>query len=250
MAAFTAWFWGAVSTMVLLWAMGRLRGSPRWQPIWIGLSVVILALWAVATILGITLPVFETGTDPTQIPVAALFAPAAAAMLTALAGVVTNVFRQGLGSGWLGARDIVVCCLCLELRALERGGLQLVAGRGDAQQVVLFPALPEPADDREGAVGHRHASGLARLAPLRSNAFGLSPLDDQHRHRQLDEVAYELPVAPTSADRSTQPGVRDRLAGGSSPRPVPEPLEVVLAEGTHPGPRSVRPGYASHRHRG
>ena len=92
---------------------GPAAGSPRWQPIWIGLSVVILALWAVATILGITLPVFETGTDPTQIPVAALFAPAAAAMLTALAGVVTNVFRQGLGSGWLGARDIVVCCLCL-----------------------------------------------------------------------------------------------------------------------------------------
>ena len=99
LAAFTAWFWGAVGTMVLLWAMGRLRGSARSQPIWIGLSVVTLALWAVATILGITLPVFETGTDPTQIPVAALFAPAAAAMLTALAGVVTNVFRQGLAGG-------------------------------------------------------------------------------------------------------------------------------------------------------
>jgi len=98
-AAFTAWFWGAVGTMVLLWAMGRLRGSARSQPIWIGLSVVTLALWAVATILGITLPVFETGTDPTQIPVAALFAPAAAAMLTALGGVVTNVFRQGLAGG-------------------------------------------------------------------------------------------------------------------------------------------------------
>jgi hypothetical protein len=38
-------------------------------------------------------------TDPTQIPFAALFAPVAAAMLTALAGVVTNVFRQGLGGG-------------------------------------------------------------------------------------------------------------------------------------------------------
>jgi hypothetical protein len=45
-AAFTAWFWGAVGTMVLLWAMGRLRGSARSQPIWIGLSVVTLALWA------------------------------------------------------------------------------------------------------------------------------------------------------------------------------------------------------------
>jgi len=94
-AAFATWFWGAIGTMVFLWAMGRLRGSARWQPVWIGLSVVTLALWAVATILRITLPVYETGSDPTQIPVAALFAPPAAAMLTALVGVVTNVFRQG-----------------------------------------------------------------------------------------------------------------------------------------------------------
>jgi hypothetical protein len=98
-AAFTTWFWGAVGTMVLLWAMGRLRGSARWQPIWIGLSVVTIALWALATILAITLPVMVTGTDPTRIPFAALFAPVAAAMLTALAGVVTNVFRQGPGGG-------------------------------------------------------------------------------------------------------------------------------------------------------
>ena len=98
-AAFTTWFWGGVGTMVLLWAMGRLRGSARWQPIWIGLSVVTLGIWAVATILAITLPVMVTGTDPTRIPFAALFAPVAAAMLTALAGVVTNVFRQGLGGG-------------------------------------------------------------------------------------------------------------------------------------------------------
>jgi hypothetical protein len=96
-AAFTTWFWGAVGTMVLLWAMGRLRGSARWQPIWIGLSVATLGIWTLATILAITLPVMVTGTDPTRIPFAALFAPIAAAMLTALAGVVTNVFRQGLG---------------------------------------------------------------------------------------------------------------------------------------------------------
>ena len=96
-AAFTSWFWGGIATVVLLWAMGRLRGSASWQPIWVGLSVATLGIWAVATILGITLPVMVTGTDPTQIPFAALFAPAAAAMLTALAGVVTSVFRQGLG---------------------------------------------------------------------------------------------------------------------------------------------------------
>jgi hypothetical protein len=91
-AAFTSWFWGGVGTLVFLWMMGRLRGSARRQPIWIGLSVVTLAIWAVATILGATLPVKVTGTDPTRIPLAAIFAPIGAAMLTALAGAVANMF--------------------------------------------------------------------------------------------------------------------------------------------------------------
>jgi hypothetical protein len=98
-AAFTTWFWGGVGTLVLLWAMVRLRGRARWQPIWIGLSVATLGIWAVAVILGITLPVMVTGTDPTQIPFAAIFAPIAAAMLTALAGGVATVFRQGVEGG-------------------------------------------------------------------------------------------------------------------------------------------------------
>jgi hypothetical protein len=99
LAAFTTWFWGGVGTLIFLWVMGRLRGSARSQPIWIGLSLVTLGIWALATMLGVTLPVTETGTDPTRIPFAAIFAPVAAAMLTALAGAVANVFRQGSGSG-------------------------------------------------------------------------------------------------------------------------------------------------------
>src|SRR5215213_9841833 len=93
-AAFTTWFWGGIGTLVFLWAMGRLRGRAIWRPAWIGLSVVTLAIWAVAAILGITLPVMVTGTDPTRIPFAAIFAPMAAAMLTALAGAVATVLRQ------------------------------------------------------------------------------------------------------------------------------------------------------------
>jgi hypothetical protein len=98
-AAFTAWFWGGVGTLILLLAMGRLRGRASWQPIWVGLSVATLGIWAVATILAITLPVMETGTDPTRIPFAAIFAPVAAAMLTVLAGAVANVFRGGPAGG-------------------------------------------------------------------------------------------------------------------------------------------------------
>jgi hypothetical protein len=99
MAAFTTWFWGGLGTLVFLWAMGRLRGSAMWRPTWIGLSVVTVGIWAVAAVLGVTLPVFETGSDPTRIPIAAFFAPVAATMLTALAGVVSNVFRRGPGGG-------------------------------------------------------------------------------------------------------------------------------------------------------
>jgi len=43
-AAFTTWFWGGVGTLVFLWAMDRLRGNATWQPVWIGLSVVTLAV--------------------------------------------------------------------------------------------------------------------------------------------------------------------------------------------------------------
>jgi hypothetical protein len=95
LAAFATWFWGAVGTMVFLWAMSRLRGDATWRTTWIGLAGVTLGIWGLATILGITLPVFVTGSDPTELPLAALFAPVAAAMLTALAGVVTGVFRRG-----------------------------------------------------------------------------------------------------------------------------------------------------------
>jgi hypothetical protein len=98
-AALTTWFWGGVGTLVFLWVMGRLRGSARRRPIWIGLSVVTLGIWAVATILGSTLPVIETGTDPTRIPLAAIFTPMAAAMLTALAGAVANAFSSGPADG-------------------------------------------------------------------------------------------------------------------------------------------------------
>jgi hypothetical protein len=54
----------------------------------------------------ITLPVFETGSDPTRIPVAALFAPVAAAMLTALAGAIAGVLRGGAGAGRSAPRSV------------------------------------------------------------------------------------------------------------------------------------------------
>jgi hypothetical protein len=93
-AAFSTWLWGLVSTGAFVWAMGRLRGDAMRRPIWIGLAVTTLVVWLVATILSVTLPIVETGSDPTRIPVGAIVAPMAATVLTALAGITAGVFSR------------------------------------------------------------------------------------------------------------------------------------------------------------
>ncbi|HEU4425863.1 MAG TPA: hypothetical protein VFR67_25270 [Pilimelia sp.] len=93
-AACSTWFWGLVATGAFVWAMGRLRGNASRRPIWTGLAVTTLVVWAVATIMSLTLPVFVTGTDPTRIPVGALVSPVAATVLTALAGIIAGVFSR------------------------------------------------------------------------------------------------------------------------------------------------------------
>ena len=88
---------------------------------------------------------------------------------------------------------------------------------------------------------------LAGLGSFGRHSLRLSSLNDQHRHRQLDDVAH--PGAPTSADRSTRPRAQGRPAGGSHPKPAPEPLEVVLAEGVHLRPTGRGSGHAGHGYR-
>jgi hypothetical protein len=58
------------------------------------LATATLVLWLVATILSTTLPVVETGTDPTRLPVGAMVAPLAATVLTVLAGTTAGVFAR------------------------------------------------------------------------------------------------------------------------------------------------------------
>ena len=98
-AAMTAWLWGLVATGMFLWAMSRLRGRAPHRPIWIGLAAATLAVWLVATVLAITLPVYETGSDPTRLPIGAMVAPVAATVLTALAGIAAVVFVKPPESG-------------------------------------------------------------------------------------------------------------------------------------------------------
>ena len=94
LAALTSWLWGLVATSAYVAGQLRLRGRASRRPIWIGLTVVTLAVWLVATVLSATLPVYETGTDPTQVPMGALTAPIGAAVLTTLAGILAGVFAQ------------------------------------------------------------------------------------------------------------------------------------------------------------
>lgn len=93
-AAFATWLWGLIATGAFVWGMGRLRGTAARRPIWLGLAIATLAAWLVATLLSISLPVFETGTDPTRIPIGAIVSPMAAAVLTALAGTIAGVFSR------------------------------------------------------------------------------------------------------------------------------------------------------------
>ncbi len=94
-AALVSWLWGLGGTVGILVAMNRLRGRAERRPIWIGLAIAVIAIWVTATLAGVLLPTFESGTDPTQLPFAAILAPLAAAMLTALAGFVAVEFAKG-----------------------------------------------------------------------------------------------------------------------------------------------------------
>ena len=91
-AAFGTWLWGLIASAAFLTGMGRLRGKASRQAIWTGLALATAAIWLLAAILSITVPRAVTGTDPTQIPVAAMVCPVAATVLTWLAGIAARVF--------------------------------------------------------------------------------------------------------------------------------------------------------------
>ena len=90
-AAFMTWLWGAAGTVAVLLVMLALRGDPTARPIWIGYASSVILIWVLAAVLALTLPSFETGTDPTKIPFGAMLAPLGAAVLTGLASVVAAV---------------------------------------------------------------------------------------------------------------------------------------------------------------
>jgi hypothetical protein len=88
-AALGTWMWGLGGTWAALGALGALRRSRRrhlHQPLALGVA----ALWFAAAVVAINAPVFETGSDPTRLPLAVFVAPV-------VATVLTTVVRSAVG---------------------------------------------------------------------------------------------------------------------------------------------------------
>ena len=92
-AAFGTWIWGVVASRSLLTTFLRLD-SPALRS---QLTAVVGAVWTVATVVSILGPRLVTGTDPTSLPIAAMVAPTAAAVITAAACEMVTVFGSRRG---------------------------------------------------------------------------------------------------------------------------------------------------------
>jgi hypothetical protein len=117
-AAFGTWLWGIVATYAVLGSWAALRRSPHRRHLHRPLAIGVAGVWGVAAVVSIFGPVMETGSDPTRIPLAALLAPIAATVLTA-------VVRAGV--------DIVG-------RVLDDDGVGVVVGGADRSVSAPSPA--------------------------------------------------------------------------------------------------------------
>lgn len=94
LAAMHTWIWGLVATIGFLWGMARLRGTAERHRRAHGLAIAVAAIWVGATVATAVLPVYVTGTDPTRLPVGAIAAPIAGALLTIVAAVVARLLGE------------------------------------------------------------------------------------------------------------------------------------------------------------
>jgi hypothetical protein len=101
-AAITWWFWGLIATGFVLAALVKRRhqtGAAEEGP-WFALAAVTGAIWLIAALLSIFTPRQVTGSDPTQFPVGAVFAPVVAVLATGvLAGCVAGLIGERTALG-------------------------------------------------------------------------------------------------------------------------------------------------------
>ncbi len=91
-AAMGDWVWGGLATAFLLLAAAFSR--PEGTAIWWMVALVTVAIWIVAGLASVFAPSLVTGTDPSTIPLVAMFAPIAAVVATAF----LSVFAAGAAS--------------------------------------------------------------------------------------------------------------------------------------------------------
>jgi hypothetical protein len=95
-AAITWWFWGLIATAFALVPIAVQRGEGAVRDgLWFVLAAATGAIWLVATLLSVFTERHVTGADPTQFPVAAVFAPVVAMAATGfVAAFVTVLVRR------------------------------------------------------------------------------------------------------------------------------------------------------------
>lgn len=94
--ALTAWFWGLIATVfVLLPLIAYREPLPHHDRAWLVFGLFVGGAWAIAAVAGVAAPRAVTGSDPTEVPVAALVAPVAALVVTAAASVAVGLRVRG-----------------------------------------------------------------------------------------------------------------------------------------------------------
>jgi hypothetical protein len=82
LAAILNWLWGLLATVSVL-RMLRHRGARAAEAgTWMALAIGVSAVWLTATLVSLFVPVIETGSDPTSIPLGAIISPIVAMVIT------------------------------------------------------------------------------------------------------------------------------------------------------------------------
>lgn len=89
-AAFGTWLWGAIATQRMFGAMWRIESEDVRRQ----LAGFVSVVWVAAALVAILAPEMVTGSDPTRLPIAALLAPVAAAVLTTGAVEMASAVRS------------------------------------------------------------------------------------------------------------------------------------------------------------
>ena len=87
--AFTGWAHGAIATAFVLLAVAVRSSEPdERRGVWLGYGTGLALLWAAVAVTSIFAPRLVTGSDPTQLPLAALIAPVIGVIVTGFISVL------------------------------------------------------------------------------------------------------------------------------------------------------------------